>query len=614
MKKTILALSAAFFTLLGCTTPGGGYSFPVSNASVEVTTNEADGIGESGATLHGRVSIEDATAKQANVWFVLATSEKGLSGMTAAKVGSQNVDLTDGAYTGDFEADATKLKADTQYFFQAVAYVDGKTVKGDAKSFTTDGSGQGGGGGGEGGGEGGGGQTGQISIKTGGAANVKENSADLSGTITIPSGMETPAFGIMYAAGENPTSSNATKIPATQLESNGSFTVKAANLTPGTLYYFKAYFTESGVDKVGSVANFTTPTPSVEAQAASNISNYAGTINGKLTVIATDLNPEVWFMVGNDASNLGTKINPATAPGTDGSFQANLSNLDFGTTYYYKAMAKILDKEYSSEVKSFSPKGPQFSAVTGNAENITPTTADIKAQLSVTTPLEGSHTVITKMVFAAKSFSLNGGIPDDDALTVYNLSNPDSNGNFVLNISSLTPGTTYYYAAVMYYEDYPARTFTAGQVRSFTTKVDIYAVTTEAASSITSNSAVLNGSFRTNVPLASGRVPTAFFGYAQGDHSAVNDLRDKFESNPDSLTPDEMAILLGFYQDAAAQQLLVTNIGSPSYNSSTGEWTYTWSMTLSGLSPATTYSYHTVFFYNSNETSYNGRIEVFSTQ
>ena len=515
MKKVFLLLTAALWVLTACSSGSSGGGNIFSKVKVELTTGKAGGISDNGATLHASVDITEASSKIANAWFLTGTdSEKVTS--KGSKSDAGKIDLEEGAFSGKFNAEVKGLKAGTKYYYTAVVQVDGKTFFGDVNSFTTTGSGGEGGEGGEGGGE-----TQQITIKTGASSNIKENSASLSATITIPSGMDTPVFGIMFAAGEEPSGANATKVPASQIDQQGNFTISATGLTPATKYYYKAYFTEGSLDKVGSTSDFTTASISISTMPASNIDMKTATINGKLTTLASvsSLSPEVWFLWGkglvtlDDLKSGGTKA--ASTIGQDGSFHADLSGLTGGYTYHYVAVTKILGKEYYGSVTSFKTIGPE---VTLTISDPTVYGADfafgISASYTVVRAGEGS--LKCGMIYCSHSFNPEQGIPADavvtDPATV-------SGTSFTKDFHNLPVAAPCYYAAYAYYSD---DLMFFSPVKSFTTsEVYVNVTLNNTAANITANSAEVTGLVSTNLdpPSTIGTHFSVLFLYKEGSMS-----------------------------------------------------------------------------------------------
>lgn len=457
-----------------CTTGGGGgYVNPLSNAVIKCETKDAEEVTETGATLCGHLSVEDGLANVANAWFVIGTKEITLEA-TGKKVTVNSINLVDGGFDGDIEAEATNLKSATTYYYIACASVDGKISKGDVKSFTTGGSGDNPGGGDQ--------DKPSVQISTGASGSIKENYATLSGTITLKGGASVEAFGVMFSTNETPLSSNSTKSQAEEKDASGNFTIIATDLVPATKYFYRAYYIQDGSTTVAdAIKNFTTASPSIETFAASDIDMTIATVSGKLTTIATDLGAEVWFLYGTGGLNtvdalMATGTKAASTLNGDGSFSTGLSGLEKGYTYHYVAVTKIAGKEFYGSVKSFKTIGPELSVSVTDPESVWSDSATgITCSYEVVRP--GDSDVVSGLFYCTHSFDTAHGIPED---AVVFIEGPKS-----YNIKRIATGKTYYYAAFAGFGDLVFYS----EVKSFSTPAVSVSLTEFNISNISATSA-----------------------------------------------------------------------------------------------------------------------------
>jgi phosphodiesterase/alkaline phosphatase D-like protein len=158
-----------------------------------------------------------------------------------------------------------------------------------------------------------------------------------------------------------------------------------------------------------------------------------------------------------------------------GSFNFELSNLTPGTTYYYKAKAVGDGTGYGVE-KSFTTTTTPPAVATDDATDVDNTSAGLNGNLA---SLGTAGSVTVSFVWGTTS----GGPYDKEtagqAMT--------GNGAFHFDLSSLTPGTTYYYEAKAVGDG-----ASFGTEKSFATTIPP-SVTTNESTNVASASARLNG-------------------------------------------------------------------------------------------------------------------------
>jgi lysophospholipase L1-like esterase len=228
-----------------------------------------------------------------------------------------------------------------------------------------------------GGGGGGGSSTPLPSVHTDNATAVTQSGVTLNGTVN-PNGVAAEAW---FEIGTNPqlASYDNTTIQAfvpglTMLPVNQSRT----GLTPGTTYYFRLVASNVAGRADGHILSFTThnPPPAVTTDVPSAVTLTGATVNG--TVNPNGVATDAWFEYGEDPAltvftatdnqGLGSGRTPAAVT-------AALSDLNSGTTYYYRAVASSLEGEVAGAIQSFSTAFPPPAATTGNATNISTTGA-----------------------------------------------------------------------------------------------------------------------------------------------------------------------------------------------------------------------------------------------
>ncbi len=182
-------------------------------------------------------------------------------------------------------------------------------------------------------------------LTTKGVTTISSKSAVSGGTITDDGGGIVISKGICWSASENPTIANSV---AYDVNFENSFSLSLSELTPNTIYYVRAFATNSAGTGYGNQVSFKTDLkihasslPTVTTAAVSSITSTTAVSGGNITydgggdILAKGISwstiPD-WYIYGEDAEYFGN------GPGS-GSFVSYLSNLKPGTTYYVKAYA-----------------------------------------------------------------------------------------------------------------------------------------------------------------------------------------------------------------------------------------------------------------------------------
>ena len=370
-----------------------------------------------------------------------------------------------GTGTGDFSVELTDLAPGTTYYVRAYATNSAGTAYGSEKTLTTEAN--------------------LPTVTTGEVSNIQQTSAQGSGNVTNDGGAEVTECGVCWSTSQNPTISGN---HASNGTGTGSFTVSMTGLTANTKYYVRAYATNSAGVAYGNEVYFTTSqnvsAPTVTTSQVSNITQTTATGGGNVT---SDGGASVtergicWSTSHNPTTN---SSHASSGTGT-GSFSVNMTGLTPGTTYYVRAYAvNSQGTSYGSEVSFATQQAVTIPTVTNvQVTNITSTSATGSANVTnsgnATVTERGlcwgtSHNPTTSGSHAAAS---SGGT-----------------GTFSVNLTSLSPGTTYYVRA---YASNSAGTAYSAEV-SFTTLANLPTVTTSQVMNITSTSATGGGNVTNN--------------------------------------------------------------------------------------------------------------------
>ena len=215
----------AYATNIGGTGYGSAMSFTTLDGSLPVlTTENISNISQTSATSGGNISFDGG-------YFV---TSRGVCWSTLLNPTIADSHTTDGNGTGIFISNITGLSGGTVYYVRAYATNNKGTIYGNALSFTTC----------------------QLpNLTTSDVINITTNSALSGGFISSDGGYPITARGICWSTNQNPTIVDSHTSNGTGF---GSFSSNITGLTSETLYYVRAYATNSIGTAYGNSISFTT--------------------------------------------------------------------------------------------------------------------------------------------------------------------------------------------------------------------------------------------------------------------------------------------------------------------------------------------------------------------
>ncbi len=260
------------------------------------------------------------------------------------------------------------------------------------------------------------------------------------------------------------------------LNSNGSFTYSpAASYNGPDSFTYKANdgSADSNIATVKITVNPIDP-PAVTTDTAGNVTTNSARLNGNLTSLGTAASCSVLFQYGISSGTYpdNTTTQLMTAKGT---FYADISGLAPNTTYYYQAVATGQGTAQGGEISFITGTTPP-SVTTDTAGSVATNSARLNGNL---TSLGTAANCSLLFQYGKSSGAYT------DTTTAQTLT---AKGPFYVDISGLTPNTTYYYQAVATGQG----TAQGGEI-SFITGTTPPSVTTDTAGNVTTNSARLNG-------------------------------------------------------------------------------------------------------------------------
>ena len=223
--------------------------------------------------------------------------------------------------TGTFTAAISGLTSGTLYYVRAYATNAAGTAYGNVVSFTS-----------------------YIAptVTTQAVSNINTTTATGNGNITSLGVPNPTSYGVCWSSSNATPSITDSKVDNGAVSATGAFTAAITGLTSGTLYYVRAYATNSAGTSYGGVVTFTSYiVPTVSTQAVSNLSSTTATGNGNITSLGVP-NPTAYGVCWSSSNATPTisdsKVDKGAASVTGG-FTASITGLSPGTLYYVRAYA-----------------------------------------------------------------------------------------------------------------------------------------------------------------------------------------------------------------------------------------------------------------------------------
>jgi len=285
------------------------------------------------------------------------------------------------------------------------------------------------------------------------ATNVTATSALLGGTVTSNGGAVLTQRGVVYSSTDtNPQIGGLgvfTK-PATGT-STGVFTVGVSGLSPGTLYYVRAYATNAaGTSYTPTVAQFTTlaSVPTLNAPTISAITATSATLgatvtsDGGATIIARGIIYSLSSVNSNPTIG-GPGVTNVPTSGTLGTFTVDVTGLQGGSQYTFKAYAiNSAGVGYGSPWAFFTTFTVPSVAI-GDITNITASEATVDGFVTS----DGGRTVTEFGVVYSESPNPVVGGPG-----VFQVAGSGNMAAYSVNLSGLNAATQYYVRAYAFNE------------------------------------------------------------------------------------------------------------------------------------------------------------------
>ena len=360
-----------------------------------VATNDATYITSNSATLNGSIADDGGAAITARGFYWGADADN-----------LENNVVSDGT-ANDFGVNITGLNYSTTYYYKAYATNSVGTAYGEVLQFTTEAI--------------------LPTVQTLSATDIISSGATLNANVISNGGATITAHGFYWGTTADNLVNN---ILSDGIEND--FSVNLTGLTYATTYYYKAYATNSVGTAYGEVIQFTTDAilPTVQTLSATDITSSGATLNGSIMSDGGATITARGFYWGIDADNLENNV---VSDGTANDFGANITGLNYSTTYYYKAYATNSVGTSYGEVIQFTTAAILPTVQTVSATDITSTDATLNGNVIS----DGGATVTARgFMYGTSESSLTQIVQSGSEI-----------GNFTSVITGLAHSTTYYYKA-----------------------------------------------------------------------------------------------------------------------------------------------------------------------
>ena len=264
-------------------------------------------------------------------------------------------------------------------------------------------------------------------VTTTAVSGTAQTTAISGGNISSDGGTAITARGVCWSTRSTPTVALTTK--TTNGSGTGSFISNISGLATGTLYYVRAYATNSSGTVYGNEVSFTTlATPSTPvSSAATNITQTGFSANWNASSGATG-----YYLDVSTSSTFVSFVTGYSNKSVGNVLSSSVSGLTAGTTYYYR-------------VRAFNSAGTSVSSNIITAKTLTVSIPVAPVATTATNITQTGFSANWNASSGATGYYLDVSTSSTFASFVTGYSSKSVGNVLSSSVSGLTVGTTYYY-------------------------------------------------------------------------------------------------------------------------------------------------------------------------
>lgn len=392
----------------------------------------------------------------------------------------------------DFSAEVNGLLPETKYNYRAYTEFKGKIIYGETKSFTTN----------------------KLVVNTYDAIIPPETPtmAYISGELMEVEAMRVGEhYGFYYDTQPN-VDINSRKLEwkFTNLDTSPKFGETLVDLDPEITYYYRAFVTYQGKPYFGvikKIGNFV-----VKTYDATDVTSNSAHITGE--VINNDIDLEgcyyglIYYSIPQQVGHSYSFYDKITKE-SGMKFSWDIKGLTPETTYEYQVFVMYEGEMYYGDVKQFTTEMEKLDVVTDTAY-VTSRTAHLEGKVM-------NKPVMIKGEEYGFYYSTDNNL-NSNSLCVKGVFTNNDNPKFDCDLTSLVPGTTYYYQAYVIYKGNNYY----GEVKQFTMDVEEnILIKTNDPEMVTSTTAFLSGEILSTSVNLNGETCGFFYKRKEGDDDAT---------------------------------------------------------------------------------------------
>ncbi|MER3497182.1 MAG: hypothetical protein C4308_00370 [Chitinophagaceae bacterium] len=286
-------------------------------------------------------------------------------------------------------------------------------------------------------------------VTTDAASSITYNSATAAGSITATGCSAVTAYGIEYSTTNNFPTGTGTQVASTNL-SGGNFTSNLTGLAASTVYYYRAYATNSGGTTYGAQQSFTTA-PLPIALSATPLTAFGA------VCVNNTAGPNSFVLNGQFLTTANINVGPLTgytfSTTSNGTYSASLSLTQPGGTYsqtIYVRFTPTLVQSYNGNIPISGGGAPAITVAASGSGINTPATVTTGNSSNLTNhsvTLAGSIGATGCSNISDYGFEISGVRNFANGTGTKVSSSNLSGGSFSVNLDNLVQGAKYYYKA-----------------------------------------------------------------------------------------------------------------------------------------------------------------------